>query len=167
MTDTANNAPLAGEIAVLEETGDGKFQIRATVGGASFLVDEPAQVGGMGSGPNPYDLLSAALGSCTAMTIRLYADRKAWSLTNVRVRVAHDRSGPKGRDVFNREVSLEGELDDMQRARLKEIAERCPVHLTLTRGADVTTKLIAPNEAFDNSAKSRCEHMKAMEEACA
>ena len=82
-----------GEV-VVEETGEGNFQVEVLAGGVRFLADEPVEVGGLGSGPTPYDLLCAALGTCTAMTVRMYARRKAWPLRHVRVCVGHAVSAP-------------------------------------------------------------------------
>jgi putative redox protein len=108
-----------------------------------FLADEPVEVGGMGSGPTPYDLLCAALGACTAMTVRMYARRKALPLRRVRVCVGHARTkGDDPPDGFLREIALEGDLTDEQSARLIEIAERCPVHASLKQGARITTELV-------------------------
>ena len=150
---------------LVAETGDGPYQVEVQAGGTRFLADEPVAVGGLGSGPNPYDLLGAALGSCTAMTLRLYAGRKAWPLVRVRVEVAHRREAPAARDLFERAISLEGELDDAQRAKLMEIAERCPVHQTLQHGADVHTRLVAaPLSAPDDGLG---QHMRDMDEVCA
>ena len=105
-----------------------------------FFADEPAEVGGLGSGPTPYDLLCAGLGACTAMTVCMYARRKSLPLRWVRVCVGHIRTkGDTPADGFMREVALEGGLTDEQRARLIEIAERCPVHSTLKQGALVST----------------------------
>jgi putative redox protein len=154
-----------GDPVILEETGLGRFQIEARIGSAAFLVDEPVSSGGLGTGPNPFDLLSAALGSCTAMTMRLYAERKAWPLTRARVQVTHHRGTLQARDSFHREITLEGPLDETQRTRLMEIAERCPVHLTLQRGADVTSRLVPPEASFGDATPAG-EHMKTMEEAC-
>ena len=110
------------------------------VGGAQFLADEPEEAGGLGSGPTPYDLLSAGLGACTAMTLRMYADRKGWPLERTRVTVGHARAADRTpRDVFSRQVAMTGALDPNQRARLMEIAGRCPVHRTLTEGAAIET----------------------------
>jgi len=81
------------ETVLVAETGLGKYQVEARAGDAAFLIDEPVSAGGLGSGPNPYNLLSAALGACTAMTIRLYASRKGWPLTHVRTAVRHCRAG--------------------------------------------------------------------------
>jgi putative redox protein len=128
---------------VVEETGEGDFQVEVLAGGVRFLADEPVEVGGMGSGPTPYDLLCAALGACTAMTIRMYARRKGLPLRRVRVCVGHART--KGEDLpdgFMREVALEGDLTDEERSRLIEIAERCPVHASLKQGARVTTQAV-------------------------
>ena len=80
------------ETIKVSETGRGKYQVEARVGGVAFLIDEPLSAGGLGSGPNPYDLLSAALGACTTMTIRLYADHKGWPLRRVETVVRHSRS---------------------------------------------------------------------------
>ena len=156
------------ETTIVSETGLGKYQVEARVAGAAFLIDEPVAAGGLGSGPNPYNLLSAALGACTTMTIRLYATRKGWPLSKVRVAVKHSRPDLNSRDVFEMDIALEGNLDETQRARLMEIAERCPVHLTLARGSDVRAALLPPPpppprlEPVDSAA-----HMKCMVEACA
>jgi len=156
------------ETTIVAETGLGKYQVEARVGDAAFLIDEPVAFGGLGTGPNPYNLLSAALGACTTMTIRLYANRKGWPLSKVRVAVKHSRPDLNARDVFEMDIALEGELDDSQRARLMEIAERCPVHLTLARGSDVHNVLLPPPppptelEPVDGPG-----HMKCMVEACA
>jgi putative redox protein len=163
--DVAEPAP-AGESVVVDETRLGRFQVEARIGSTAFLIDEPVAAGGLGSGPNPFDLLSAALGSCTAMTIRLYAERKAWPLSHVRVRAAHHRSALNARDIFSLDISLEGDLDETQRARLMEIAGHCPVHLTLNRGADVAARLLPPQAQLAANTQTGGEHMKTMVEAC-
>jgi putative redox protein len=154
-----------GETTLVSETGRGKYQVEARVGDARLLIDEPLAAGGLGSGPNPYNLLSAALGGCTAMTIRLYAARKGWPLQHVEVAVRHSRAGLQARDVFEIDVKLEGDLDAAQRARLMEIADRCPVHLTLARGSDVKAKLLAPDAVV--TPQDSPAHMECMVEACA
>ena len=131
-----------GEV-VVEETGEGNFQVEVLAGGVRFLADEPVEVGGLGAGPTPYDLLCAALGACTAMTVRMYARRKEWPLRRVRVCVGHARTKEEDPpDGFLREVALEGDLTDEQRSRLIEIAERCPVHASLKQGARVSTQQV-------------------------
>src|ERR1039458_7568525 len=94
------------ETIVIDETKAGTFQVKVTAGSSTFLVDEPAAVGGLGSGPDPYDLLRAAIGACSRMTMRLYADRKSFPLERVRVKVTHHRDGLAGRDRFLREIQL-------------------------------------------------------------
>jgi putative redox protein len=153
------------ESVLVEETGGGRFQVAVHAGRSTFFADEPAAVGGLGSGPGPYDLMSAALGSCTAMTLRLYAERKGWPLMRVKVRVEHVRATLNARDRFEREIIIEGDLDDAQRARLLDIANHCPVHLTLERGADVRTALAPPSEAAADLTESG-QHMRHMKEAC-
>ena len=117
--------------------------------GQTLVTDEPAALGGEGAGPDPYTLLLAALGSCISMTLTLYARRKGWPLERVRVRLRQRRVHAKdcaecGSDStdfihqIERAVEVEGDLTDEQRARLQEIAHRCPVHRTLTNEIAVT-----------------------------
>lgn len=125
----------------VEETGQGRFQVRVRAGPTTFLADEPTDVGGLGSGPNPYQLVAAGLGACTAMTLRLYAERKGWPLTRTRVDVSHSKvAGQQPPDRFDRVLTIEGELDAEQRARLGEIADKCPVHRTLSGNALIETR---------------------------
>lgn len=121
------------------ETGEGKFQVRVDSASGHFLADEPESVGGLGSGPTPYELMSAALGACTVMTCRLYADRKGWALANTVVNVTHARAKSGGSECFTRRVNFEGDLDEAQRARLLEIADKCPVHRTLSHATSIRT----------------------------
>lgn len=139
----------------VRETGVGGLQVAVTAGGVRFLADEPVANGGLGSGPDPYELLGAALGACTAMTLRLYANHKQWPLTGLRVTVGHTKDKELSpADHFRREIHVEGPLDDEQRARLLEIAERCPVHRTLTNGSTVeTTMAPRPRAATDTPAQ--------------
>lgn len=155
------------EVTVVRETHKGKYQVEAKVGSsAGLLIDEPVAAGGLGSGPNPYNLLSAALGACTTMTIRLYAERKGWPLTDVRTAVRHSRAGLQAKDAFELDIALEGPLDNIQRARLMEIAEHCPVHLTLARGSDVRAALL-PAAAPPIPPQDGSGHVACMAEACA
>jgi putative redox protein len=149
----------AGEAVIVAETGLGRLQVEARTASGALLIDEPVSVGGLGSGPNPYDLLSAALGACTSMTLRLYAERKAWPLQRVQVSVLHHRPSLDARDLFELTIALEGPLDEAQKAKLMQIAEHCPVHRTLDRGSDVKATL-APAIAAEPSSTVPPEHMR-------
>jgi len=134
--------PAPPGVVIVRETRKGKFQQEIRSGRHQLTADEPVGAGGNDSGPGPYDLLLAALGACTSMTLRLYADQKKLPLTRVEVRLRHDRiyaadcaecETKEGQiDHIERVITLEGELDAKQRARLMEIADKCPVHRTLT-----------------------------------
>jgi putative redox protein len=157
------DTPDLSDRLLVAETGLGRLQMVARAETSAFLIDEPVNVGGLGSGPNPYDLLAAALGSCKAMTMRLYAERKSWPLTRVQVSVRHHRASLEARDAFECTVKMEGPLDEAQRARLLEIAGHCPVHRTLERGSDVVTTVAADEPAPSSIIPST--HMVHMEEA--
>ena len=127
------------------------FTQEITAGTHRLVSDEPAAAGGTGTGPTPYDLLLGALGACTSMTIAMYAKRKAWPVDGVTVRLRHSRSHAKDCEtcdssearltVIDRDIELQGPLDEAQRARLLDIANRCPVHLTLTSTIEIQTRL--------------------------
>ena len=133
------------------EAGSGKFAQDILAGRHRLRADEPESFGGMDSGPAPYDLLAAALGACTAMTIRLYAEHKNLPLERVTVDLAHDKvhaidcaecETREGRiDRIERVITLEGDLDPGQRAKLLEIANKCPVHRTLQSEVFIPTRL--------------------------
>jgi uncharacterized OsmC-like protein/alpha-beta hydrolase superfamily lysophospholipase len=140
------------DTVVVRETRTGKFRQEITVGPHRLLADEPTSAGGDDSGPSPYDLLCAALGACTAMTIRLYADAKKLPLDRVGVNLRHEKihasdcsecETREGRvDRIERAIELEGPLDAAQRAKLLEIANKCPVHRTLTSEVVIPTRLL-------------------------
>ncbi|HZZ33835.1 MAG TPA: OsmC family protein [Phenylobacterium sp.] len=157
---------VAGDEVVVAETGLGRLQVEARTASGALLIDEPVSVGGLGSGPNPYDLLSAALGACTSMTLRLYAERKGWPLRRVQTHVRHHRASLEARDIFELTIALEGPLDEAQKARLMEIAEHCPVHRTLDRGSDVRATLTA-SVATEPSLAAPPQHMRDAEAASA
>lgn len=136
---------------VLVEEKDHKFAQNVYSDSHHWLADEPISFGGQNSGPDPYEHLLAALGTCTSMTIRMYAQRKKWPLDNVAINLYHERSynddcqhcdeTPQQIDYLNREITLEGDLTQAQKDRLLEIADKCPVHKTLHSHLVVNTKL--------------------------
>ena len=140
-----------GPREVVVRGGVAGFAQEITIGAHRLAADEPTAVGGTDTGPTPYDLLLASLGSCTSMTVALYARRKQWPLEGVTVRLRHakmhaaDCNDCETRvgmiDRIERDVELAGPLTDDQRSRLLEIAGKCPVHRTLTSEIDIRTQL--------------------------
>jgi putative redox protein len=154
----ALEAPQASAPVVVSETSQGPFLNHVVVGRHRLLADEPESVGGFDAGPSPYDFLGAAHGACTSMTLRMYADRKAVPLDRVTVAVTHGKVhaddcvecaengalvGRSGMiDRFERVITVDGaDLTDEQRAKLLEIADKCPVHRTLESASAIVTRL--------------------------
>ena len=137
------------------ETGEGKFQNAVHAGKHRLFADEPQSVGGLDSGPSPYDYLSIGLAACTSMTLRLYADHKKLALGRIKVEVSHskihardcedcaasERADGGKIDRFERIISVDGEVSDELRSKIAEIADKCPVHRTLEGIAKVTTSV--------------------------
>jgi putative redox protein len=148
--ETGHDAASSEGTVTVTEAGLGTYTQQITLGHHQLVADEPQPIGD-DAGPTPYDLLLAALGSCTSMTVRMYADRKGWPLEGVRVTLRHSRihaedcatcETTKGWiDHIDRGIELTGELDESQRDRLLQIADRCPVHQTLTSEVDIATSL--------------------------
>jgi putative redox protein len=140
----------AGDAVVVREAGIGRFAQTITAAGHRLTADEPKALGGDGSGPGPYDLLLAGLGACTTMTLRMYAQRKGWPLERASVSLSHDKvhvddcehcEERDGKiDRIQRSIRLTGDLDQAQRDRLMEIADKCPVHRTLSGPVDIVTR---------------------------
>ena len=136
---------------VLARTGPVGFRTSVESGGHTLIADEPETAGGTDTGPTPYELLASALAACTSMTMQMYARRKELPLEKAVVRVAHSRFHAEdcahcetktGRiDRFDRTITLVGPLDAAARQRLLEIADRCPVHRTLTSEIEIVTRL--------------------------
>jgi putative redox protein len=149
--DVESSGLRAASGEVVARTGVGGFATEVRAGKHAFLADEPVSVGGTDKGPTPYDLLAAALATCTTMTLRMYAAHKGLDLESATVRVSHGRVHAEDcvdceqQDgqihKFNRELLLEGDLTEAQRARMLEIADRCPVHKTLHSEIKVRSRL--------------------------
>lgn len=145
---------------LVAESGEGKFQQFVHAGPHRLLADEPKSAGGDETGPSPYDFLSIALGACTAMTLRMYADRKGMPLGRVSVTVDHGKvhaedcaecieRGRTGRiDRFQRTIRVDGPLDEEARAKVLEIANKCPVHRTLEASSVVVTRFGEEGDAL-------------------
>ncbi|MBL1259675.1 MAG: OsmC family protein [Thiotrichaceae bacterium] len=149
---SSNSASLSDDAVVSASIGRERYYTEIDAHGYGLVADEPESMGGGALGPTPYELLAAALGACTAMTLRMYADHKKWPLAEVDVKIRHrkihakdcaeceDKTGKV--DLFEREIELVGKLSDEQRQRLLAIADRCPVHKTLHAEVRVTSRLI-------------------------
>jgi putative redox protein len=149
----ALQALLTAGTVIVASTDAGPFEQIMLDGRHTLQADEPIAAGGGDTGPGPYELLLMALGSCTSMTIRLYAARKKWPLEQVVVRLRHARVHAEDcadcedtkamLDRIERNIEFIGPLDEAQRARLLEVADKCPVHRTLTSKIDIRTSLVS------------------------
>ena len=148
----ASDAAEAPRRVVVQETRKSKFNQTITVGPHHLVADEPVAAGGEDAGPGPYDFLLAGLGACTSMTMRLYADRKSLPLDRVTVTLKHSKIYAKDcaecemqdgmLDQIERDIAIDGALDAEQRKKLMEIADKCPVHRTLTSEIRIVTKAV-------------------------
>ncbi len=137
---------------MIVRTGRSRYHTRILAGGHTLVADEPQSAGGTDMGPTPFGLLMAALGACTTITLRMYADRKEWPLEEIGVRLRHRRlpaqeapvseHGVPKLDEINQTLELIGPLDARQRQRLFEIGQRCPVHRALHSGVNLATELL-------------------------
>ena len=129
---------------IVQENGQGRYQQEVIVGEHRLLADEPVSVGGADAGPAPLEFVMAGLGACTSMTVRMYAERKGIPLTRISVSLSHDRVKVAGspRDRIVRKITLEGDLTVEQRARLLEIANKCPVHKALEQPLVIESALV-------------------------
>lgn len=148
---TSDQGAGVDSLVVVEESGQGKYQQRVTAGGHTLVADEPKSAGGDDAGPNPYEFLLSALGACTSMTLRMYADLKKLPLEKITVTLQHEKihaedcadcETKEGRiDRILRIIDLKGPLGEDQRRRLLEIADKCPVHRTLQGEIRIVTRV--------------------------
>lgn len=167
MAQTPDRGP--GHNVIARSTGKGRFQAEIAVPGGTIIADEPVEAGGGGTGPTPYELLSAALAACTAMTLKLYAVRKGWALPPFSVAAVHSivpagADGRPARDLFTRHIAFEGPLGAEEGEKLLAIADKCPVHRTLVRGFEIVTDIGSGAVALP--AEPRAQHERDMEDAC-
>lgn len=142
--DAPDELPAPPEGTVEVETIDG-FTNAVRARGHRLLADEPKSVGGADTGLAPFEWVLAGLGACTSMTLRMYADRKKWPLEDVKVSLEREKAPEKdGQDTYRRTIAISGPLDEEQRARLMEIADRCPVHRSLEHGPKIVTERADP-----------------------
>jgi putative redox protein len=149
----------------VSETGEGRYQNTVQAGTWRSFADEPESVGGLGSGPSPYDFLAMALGACTSITLRMYAEHKQLALGRIRVDVSHakvhakdcaectdeERAANARIDRFERVISVAGEISAELQGKLAGIADKCPVHRTLEAGAKVVTRIEAPDSPLPDA----------------
>ncbi len=134
MTETPATRPSA----TADDSGHGGLQTFVTAGPATIVADIAAAKGGLDLGPDPHELVCAGLAACTSMTLRLYANQKNWDIAAMHVEVFHHFDADQTpHDRFERTITLEGNLNDEQRERLFQIADKCPIHKLLTAGARV------------------------------
>ena len=130
------------DAVIVKERAGGKYTQDVNTPRHHFFADEPTSYGSADIGPAPYELLCASLGACTSITLRMYAERKKWDIENIAVRVTHKKlqlSDLPPKDVFTREITITGNVDESQRARMIVIANKCPVHKTLEASSEIET----------------------------
>ena len=125
---------------VVSQFGEGPLQQKLSTGDLQYLSDVEVSRGGSGTGPSPHEFLGAALAACTSMTLKMYSERKSINLKNAIVTVDIERHDDV--EVFTRHIELIGDLDDQQRARMLEIAQRCPIHKALAGKVQIKTQLV-------------------------
>ena len=136
MAENTSHHPIT--VTVIEDSAK-PFGQSITDGRHTWNADEPARLGGQDTGPGPYELLASSLGACTSMTLRMYANKKEWPLDHVTVTVEHEKVDNS--DVMRRHIKVSGQLDEGQTQRLLEIANRCPVHRTLSPAIDISSEI--------------------------
>jgi len=143
---------MSGNSVIVSEAGNGPYAEFVIAGRHIIAADEPQSVGGRDSGMSPYEFLMAGLGTCTAMTLRMYATRNRWPVDKITVKISHEKvtaaDGTSKIDRFERTVQLNGKLTEEQRTRLMAVSERCPVSQTLQRPSIVVSQLSDASEGL-------------------
>lgn len=133
---------MSGTVTISERAG-GVYTNDVKTSRHHLYADEPEKFGSADLGPSPFEYLCAALGACTSMTLRMYGNRKKWPIDHISVDVSHKKetySDSIARDVFTRIITITGNIDEKQRSRMIEIADKCPVHRTLEASSDILTR---------------------------
>lgn len=131
-----------GTNVIVKERAGGIYTQDVIARDHRLLADEPVSLGSADLGPTPYEYVLAGLGACTTITLRMYAERKKWPVTHIGCDVGFKKSGPNGDlNVFLRDITIEGDLDDKQRTRMMQIADKCPVHKMLEGTTEIRTTL--------------------------
>ncbi len=133
-----------GHIVTVSERAGGQFTQDVRTSRHCLYADEPESLGGADIGPSPYEFVLAGLGACTSITLRMYAERKDWPLEHISVDVSYKMTGfgQDIRSVFIRKITLKGDLDEAQKTRLLQIADKCPVHKMLQSSTEIRTTLV-------------------------
>ncbi|PHS39042.1 MAG: osmotically inducible protein OsmC [Robiginitomaculum sp.] len=132
-----------GNLVTVKERAGGIYTQDVLARGHKLYADEPESLGSADLGPSPFEYVLAGLGACTSITLRMYADRKGWPVTNISVDVSYKKSGfgSEIKSVFIRKITIEGELDEVQRKSMMVIADKCPVHKMLEAETEIRTEL--------------------------
>ncbi|NNC36677.1 MAG: OsmC family protein [Hyphomonadaceae bacterium] len=132
-----------GTHVIVKERAGGQFTQDVFARDHRLLADEPENLGSADLGPTPYEYVLAGLGSCTTITLRMYAERKKWPVTHIQCDVSFKKSGFEGNvNIFIRDITIEGDIDEKQRARMLQIADKCPVHNMLEGTSEFRTNLV-------------------------
>jgi putative redox protein len=152
------------DTVLVTETLNGLFQNEAIAPGGRIVIDQPVRAGGMGMGPDPFQVLAAALGACTAQTLRLYINERQWPVHRLRIAVTSSLAPERGRVRFERIIAWEGELSDVQRAELEAAAEKSPVNALLS-GGEVVTRFGPIGDPAEQFGEARISHWIMLEQA--
>jgi putative redox protein len=152
------------DVVIVSETRNGLFQNEAIASAGRVVIDQPARAGGMGMGPDPFQVLAAALGACTVQTLRMYINDRQWPVHRIRVAVTSSLAPDTGRVRFERTIACEGELSDAQLTELEGAADKSPVNAVLN-GSDVVTRFGSIGDPAEEARQARISHWILLEQA--
>jgi putative redox protein len=153
-----------GHAVIVSETGNGLFQNEVIASARRIVLDQPVQAGGMGMGPDPFELLAAALGACTAQTLRMHINDRQWTIHRIQVAVTSSPASDPGRVRFERTIAFDGEVSEAQRAELERVAERSPVNAVLN-GSEVATYFGPIGDPAEDARQARISHWIMLQQA--